>query len=418
MQHLNNSMVNYLSNKWEFVTHSDEEFWEKIEVDIQKTNEKIVLNKKQLNQFTFANPDNPLIPDIREFKKILTCLSSAKVGILILCGGLGTRSKGRVNPLLLIKDKKDGKEKTLLDLKLERIKKSPFSQSKVLVLASELNGKAIKIHLRNRISEEDLIFFEQDLVPRLKIHQSIQGPVSFHCDKSGQITYNPSGHFDALRSLVVKGFLAVLKEEKVLMISSYSNWGKIFNRDSLLAASYVVEQGKNNSETCLFIETTLKPSSKKTGSALVTELANPDRFLLVKYDYGRGSPILEGLQSVLMSTNTIYIHIDNLIKRLLSFCKDLGLPQEKTDFLNVLKEIGRDQKNQKLETLFDLAFPVPPKLCLKVAKTGDRVIQIERDFDQISLVPQASLFKPIKVGPERSLSIKLPTDLAKINLTD
>ncbi|MGK7877676.1 MAG: hypothetical protein AB4426_31555 [Xenococcaceae cyanobacterium] len=378
-------------------------------VDISATNEALVLGGRPLEDFVGVSPNDRRVLPLEELPH--RAIASEQIAVGLLCGGLGTRSGGKVHPLLVVEEPDAQPPRTLLDLKLEQLANSPLAGAKLLVLGSPLNETALRQHLEGLPVTQRPRLFTGGLVPRLAPYQVPSAPPILYRDESGHLSYNPAGHLDALRWLVVTGALADLHDVEVLMIASYSNWGRLFTNQALSGAAYAAEQGRQEPGILFVVEVTARPKDKRTGSMLVTRTDDPDELRLVKYGYGGGVPTLTEGDTVLMSTNTLYFSLENLLRRLTRACPEVGLPESREALDKLLQDAREGRRRTEACQLFDTAFPVEPLLTLKRTAEGAAVLQAERHLDQLSLLPGSSIIKAVKVGAERAVSIKLTADL-------
>ena len=338
-------------------------------------------------------------------------LAPKQIGVVILCGGVSFRSQGKVHPLLSVEDPRTKERRTLLDRKLDRLHRSPLREATPLIVCTPLNEAALQAHLQAYPVARRPRLYAGGLAPRLLPVQHASGPLLFFRDPSGDIAYNPAGHLEALRWLIVGGMLADYVDLQLVVTMSYSNWGRTFTEETLALANRVVRTTRAHPETLLFVEVTRRPREKKTGSMLVTSDERGDDLRLVKYSYGGGRPRLSSGESVLMSTNTLYFSVPNLLRRLQHAGPAVGLPDDRAGLVQLLRDAADHRRRRQLDALFEAALPVEPHL-IPVRRDGTvSSLRVERDLDQLTLIPGPSLMKAVEVNPDRGVTIKKPDDL-------
>ncbi len=411
-------ILEQLEGSWRFIDSSIQEDHLQL-VDINATNDALVLGNHGLRDYTGISPYDARIPSVEALSAQAEGLDPAKIALILLCAGLGSRSKGLIHPLLPIADPRTGQTKTLLDIQLYRLCNSPFSAAQIFILTSPINADLIRSHVSSSKIPFRPEIYECSFVPRLLPEQSPCGAPLPYIDGLGQQDYNPAGHFDALRSFICQGLLSKLKDMEVLIISSYTNASPslFYGTDTLQIAQFAANIPAN-SNTIFTAEVTGQSSLKKKGSMLAERQSFQDGFRLIKYSYGSGAPCLG--EKVLMSTNTLYFPVQPLIQRLLKeySAMELHAPIEK--YFNLLEAAyeGRIEAQATSACIFDRAFPVRPYLTLKESATGAKVLQVERDLDQLSLLDKSSPILAVHVGSHRNVSIKLPETLLDPRVID
>jgi hypothetical protein len=400
-----------LSGRWSFVDAGSALGDQPSLVDVPATNEALVMRGWRLDGYSGIVPGDPQVPRVEACPSTLRPIRAEQLAVVLLCGGLGSRGGGKIHPLLPVRGLDTSCPQTLLDLQLDRLAGSPLAGATVLVLGSLLNETPLRRHLDGLPAARRPLLYLGGLAPRLTRSQNPDGLPSIHCGPSGRPSYNPTGHLDALRWLVVSGALAHLQRLDVILVTSYSNFGRVFTDATLTLAAAAVERGRQEPNALFVGEVVARPRDKWTGSMLVTKTDAPGDLRLVKYSYGRGQPCLAASPEVLMSTNTLYFSVANLRRRLCHACPAVGLPNHPADFTMLLQEAATGQRRAEAAAVFDRAFPVEPLLTRRHIAEGVDVLQAERDLDQLSLLPGPPAFQPIEVSADRAVSIKLPTDL-------
>lgn len=404
-------VIERLCARWQFSADSQVHASEPRRVDVPSTNEALVLGSRPLERFTAIAPGDPRVPLIEHLPMPKQSITPEQIIVVLLCGGLGTRGGGKVHPLLPIQAPDGPHTRTLLDAQLDRLTGSCLAGAATCVLGSLFNESALREHLIRLPSERRPRLYTGGLVPRLALKQPDAGSAILHQSRSGERSYNPAGHLDALRWLVGSGLLVDMLDAKVILIASYSNGGRIFTREALALAAHTAERGSQDPCVLCFVETVSKPREKSAGSLLVTTADAPTDMRLVKYGYGRNSPQLPAGNEVLMSSNTLYFSVDCLLRRLLDATPAVGLTPSRDGLAKCLHDAVGGSRRDKALALFDGAFPVEPKLTIKRTPEGEDVLQAERDLDQLTLLPGPSSFEAVVVGHERAVSIKRLADL-------
>ncbi len=374
-------------------------------VDVDATNEALVLSGRRLGDFTALHPDDARVLRFEKLPPPARAVAPTRIGVILLCGGMSSRSGGTVHPLRRV-EAPGGRSPTLLDLKLDILGLSPLAASRHLVAGSLLNEAALREHLRAR----ETPIFVVGLAPLLAPEQKRSGTPTLFRDQTGGSVYMTTGHLDALRWLVGSGALAELVDVEVLIVASYSNWGRIFTSEALLLAGRAAEYGRSGGDRLFALEVTSRPKDKKTGSLLVDGPRDLPGLRLVKYAFGSGSPRYPDGDRVLMSTNTLYVNVGCLRASLEEASRELELPVDRRRLQDLLEDARRGQHRAEALAIFDHAFPICPMVSLKTVGAR-QALHAERLLDQLALIPGPSLFEPVLVPPERGISIKLPTDL-------
>jgi UTP--glucose-1-phosphate uridylyltransferase len=380
-------------------------------VDVSASNGALVLGGWRLDDFVGIGPNDARVPRLIDIPAPAKTLEPEQLAVILLCGGLGSRSGGRVHPLLPIKHAGSRRTRTLLDLQLDRLAHSHLAGAKLLILGSLLNEAEIRQYLARRPGAQQPRLYLGGLVPRLTVLQMPDAPPLLYRDPLGHRSYNPAGHLDALRWLVGSGVLAQLDSVEVLMIASYSNWGRIFSVEALSLATRAAERSRRIRGLLFMVEVTPRPREKRTGSLLATRVDSPQQLRLVKFGYGQGVPNLPQNERMLMSTNTIYVSVAAFLRRLRQAAPAIGLQANPEATTRLLRDAATGRRRAEACALFDAAFPVEPLLTRKRSKEDTAVLQAERDLDQLSLLVGPSPLWAIEVGSDRAVSVKSATDL-------
>jgi len=235
-------------------------------------------------------------------------------------------------------------------------------------------------------------------VPRLAFHQMSDAPLVLAQPES----WNPGGHWDSLRWLIMTGAFSAVRDKRLLMIVSYTNFGEVF-QDGRRVATRVWEQLREQPMALSVVEVTIRPSQKTTGSFVVRDASG---FRLVKKDYGSGDFRRPAASEVLASTNTWWFDVERIEQRLISM---LGGDAQAWDALLADACVGRRMADTA--TLFDKAFSALPKITPKIVG-GRAVLQAERDLDQLSLL-ESGLVHPLRVPAARAVSLKRHEDVER-----
>ena len=134
---------------------------------------------------------------------------------------------------------------------------------------------------------------------------------------------------------------------------SYSNWGTVFTDTTLKIANRLRRFAENDSRLLFLVEVTPRLLPKKTGSLLVAASDHPTELKLVKYGYGRGAPKHSTDLYTLMSINTWYVSIPNLLNRLRSFSTAVSRADEGCALLELLADASEGERREELSGLFD-----------------------------------------------------------------
>ena len=380
-------------------------------VDVGATNEHIALAGRNLDDFVGVPPQDPRVVPAERLAANSDQIDPQEIVVLMLCGGLSFRSHGEIHPLKLLQDPETKESRTLLDRQLDRIAASPLRKSPSVIAATPMNEEAIKLHIGGRSSPETQIrICTGGLAPRLLPYQRASGPPLVVREPSGEISYNPTGHLEALRWLILSGMLSEFVRSKVIVMASYSNWGRVFDSKMIEIAGFLSRAAKSDSRLLFLAEVTQRQIEKRKGSILVADSANPDNLRLVKLSYGQGRPRFPSESRILMSTNTLYFSTTNLLERLRtkapSSCDLIGSDA----VTHMLRDAARFGRRDELSRLFETSFPVEPHLIPSPSDSPAVFLRAERDLDQLSLLPESSLMKPIEVSNDRAVSLKLPGD--------
>lgn len=379
-------------------------------VDVQVTNEGLALAGRCLDDFLTVPPLDPRVIRAERALAASSLIDPKEIVLLLLCGGLSFRSQGKIHPLIYLQDPHSGRCQTLLDWQLDRLFDSPLGASTCVIVATPLNEGDLRHHLESFPPERSPRVCVGGLAPRLLPVQRTSGsPLLMH-ESSGEIAYNPVGHLEALRWFILSGLLAEFAESQVIIIASYSNWGRIFNQATVGLAGAMARTAQTDGEVLFFAEVTRREMDKERGSVLVATDSSPDNLRLVKDSYGRGRPRLTQGDSVLMSTNMLYFSIPNLLGRLREAGTSVALPATNDAILQLLRDAVEGRRRDQLARLFEAAFPVEPHLIPVSADGAPTFLRVERDLDQLTLIPGPSLMKAVEVNADRGVFLKLPSD--------
>jgi hypothetical protein len=379
-------------------------------VDVSATNQELILQGKGLDEFTLIPPADRRVMQCDYVLRSEKEIDPATVVLLMLCGGMSFRSNGQIHPLKAIPDLAGTTSVTLLDRQLNRISNSPLQKSACLVVGTPFNEDALKTHLAKLPEERRSVLYTGGLAAKLSPAQSDFGPPIVMRDPSGRIAYNPIGHLEALRWFILSGSLARFVETDVVILFSYSNWGRIFTNATLKIANLLKRLSEDDSQSIFLVEVAPRLLDKKTGSLLVASIDNPSKLQLVKYGYGQGKPLHASGASTLMSTNTWYVSVPNLLKRLKSFLPAIDLGDTPAALRGLLLDASVGKRRDQLAGLFEASFPVAPQLIPASQDGFVSFLRIERDLDQLSLVRGLSAVKAVQVNPDRAVSLKVPAD--------
>ncbi len=407
---LTSAIVDTFAGRFVFTSSSDSAAQQPQPVDPKATNAQVALRGQPLEDFMAVPPGDPRVVLLDEVVGSTQPLAPQKMAMVLLCGGLSFRSQHKVHPLRRVTDPQTGETRTLLDRQLDRLDASPLKEAARLIAGTPLNEAAFRTHLLTYPPEKRPRLYIGGLAPRLLPVQNASGPSLVLREPSGTISYNPAGHLDALRWLVVSGVLRDLLEAEVILMMSYSNWGRIFTEETLRLANFVVTTTQAHPETLMFVEVPPRPSEKETCSLLVANSINDQNLRLVKYNYGQGRPRISPGTSVLMSTNTLYFSVPNLLRRLHHAAPTMGLPGDRAHLVQLLHDAAEGHRRSQLATLFDTALPVEPHLIPTSQDGAVSFLRAERDLDQLTLIPGPSPAKAVQVPADREVSLKRISD--------
>lgn len=384
-------------------------------VDVGATNERVALNGKRLSDFVAVPPDDPAIDSLEAVAARARPLSAKRLAIVLLCGGLSFRSRGLVHPLLEIRHPETGRNVTLLDLQLERFERSPLHGAARLIVGTPSNEDALRSHLAHLPGKRRPELYVGGMAPRLLPRQSAVGqPLEFR-DESGMVSWNPIGHFEALRWLVLTGLLGRLREIDVVLFASYSNWGRYLTEGTLAVAGHAMNLAQQRRDWLFCAEVTPRPQEKRSGAILVRGSKVPHEFRLIKYSYGRDAPEFPPGGKVLMSTNLLYFSRANLLERLAAAAAgldDAGLGlADRQAMESFLANLAAGDSRDLASRILDAALPVPPHAISVSGTDGPLFLRIERDLDQLTLLPGPSFMTPLRAAPERGVTVKTPQDI-------
>ncbi len=371
-------------------------------VDVPLTNDRMVFGEINLDHFAAIHANDPRVAGMEDIVSQFAPIDPHRIVFILLCGGLGTRSSGQVHPLLEVRNPADGKTAPLLSLQLARFHHSPLAHARLMLFASRFNVHAIIESLRDWPDDLRPIVYTGGIAPRLSRSQPIDGSPLPNQDSYGKCSYNPTGHFDALRWLFISGLFDSLVDASIIIFASYSNWSlNLYQEETLRLASYA--ETLHSQETLFLGEVAEKPSSKRNGSILVERIDPSGGICLVKHAYGSGNIILPENADLLMSTNTLYFSTKAIARRLHA-TSQLSFPED--NFFVGFAQSDQYNRHAQKAAQFDAAFPINPYLSLKPSPDGSQAIQVERDLDQLSLLRQGVSYIPVRVGKDRTLSFK------------
>lgn len=400
---LSRQVVDWISGKIQVNRHSKNSI-----VDAKATNQELILHGRSLSNYEAMTPGSNLVLNEKRIDKQLHQHAPSKLVTIMLAGGSSFRSGGQIHPLRRVQDPNTGVSKTLLQWRLYQLSQSPLSDSPVIIVSSPQNQVALTQHLDAIRNGHQTKLYSGGLAPCLSTHGVKKGFPVLLDDGYGRIAYSHLGHFEALRWLVLSGLLAELLNYDILFLCSYSNCGRIFDEKTLGIAGYLKKVSMQMDSTySILVEVTGRLSTKKSGSCLMKQKGDSSNKLrLIKYNYGTGFPDIMDNESkfVLMSTNTWYISVSSLYRRL----QDKNLFDESLDEL--LSKAKRGIRRSELSKIFDSAFPIPPQL-IYTKTTQSEFIRIERDLDQLTLLQDSFFVKPVEVNSDRAVSVKKLDDL-------
>jgi hypothetical protein len=379
-------------------------------VNVQATNGQLALSGRRLDEFVAVPPSDPRVIYAESEPIAASRIDPTKIALLLLCGGLSFRTHGKIHPLMPLQDPQTGRNRTLLDRQLDRLFESPLGTANCVIVATPLNEGDLRHHLEGLLSERRLRVCVGGLAPRLSPVQHTSGsPLLMH-DPSGEISYNPVGHLEALRWFVLSGMLAEFADAQVIIIASYSNWGRIFNQETIDIAGTLARTAQTDEGVLFFVEVTRSEMNKERGSILVATDVSPGDLRLVKDSYGQGRPRLAQGDSILLSTNTLHFSIPNLLERLRKASPSVDLPDTSDAIIQLLRNAAEGRRRDQLSRLFETTFPVEPYLIPVPADGTPEFLRVERDLDQLTLIPGPSPMKAVEVNPHRGVFLKLPSD--------
>ena len=380
-------------------------------VDTGATNEELVLSGHHLGNFKAISPGDTHVIQARAVVSGGYEIEASRIVVLMLCGGMSFRTQGSIHPLMPFPDPREPRNtKTLLDWQLDRLSDSPLAASECLIAATPLNEDSLRRHLEKRRSARRVGMSIGGLAPRLAPAQPATGEPLVIREPSGQISYNPIGHMEALRWFVLHGLLGEFLDRLIVMIVSYSNWGRVFDATTVRIAGYAASVFDASDAAILLAEVTNREVDVEPGSMLVTGKSNSDDLRLVKYSYGRGRPRFPNSSHILMSTNTLYFSVRNLLARLKTAAPAAGMPADEIAVAGLLRSAAQTHSRDQLSKIFDAAFPVEPFLIPAPAATAPDFLRVERDLDQLTLMPGPAVMRPVEVDPDRGVFMKTPAD--------
>ena len=274
---------------------------EPVPVEVRTTNARWVLHGQPLDEFTAVPSRDGRVLQIDDVLAQSPPLAPREIVLLLLCGGLSFRSEGKVHPLRTLKDPRTGRECTLLDRQLDRLANSPLGPASCVIVGTPLNEAALRNHLDQNPSRRQPGLLVGGLAPRLLPVQKASGPPLVFREASGEISYNPLGHLEALRWLILSGMLAQFAERRVIFFASYSNWGSIFSETTAAVAAFAATNALAHPDTLCFVEVTPRPRETQSGSFLVAPRGRVGPMCLVKYIYGPGAFAIPPGDGVLVS---------------------------------------------------------------------------------------------------------------------
>lgn len=379
-------------------------------VDVAATNDALVLDGRSLRSFVTRVPGDTQIPKASAIAADFPLLAAEQIVVVLLCGGVSFRSRGTIHPLLVVDDPRTGRRASLLDRQLDRLAASPLGRARCIVIGNPLNERPLRELLARRPpSPTSPRLCLAGLVPRLLPHQPGHGPLVPWLDRTGRIAYNPFGHFDALRWVMLGGLVHSDPRPEVIVVMSYSNWGQVFTEDTRAIASFARESIAKDASALFVAEVVARHPTAEKGSFLVTDEARPDKLCLVKPGYGCGAPRIACKDEILLSTNTLYFSVSRLIARL---AERMGDGPGTATAVGVRGEPQASSPDlDRRAAAFEAAFPVPPFLIPTPTEQEPEFLRAERDLDQISLLPGHSLVDAVQVPGDRAIFVKLREDL-------
>ena len=377
-------------------------------VDTLATNREQVLSGHSLSEFTTVPVGATWIPRVEDLPD--EELDPKRIAVVLLAGGLSFRSGGIIHPLLTLEDPVGRDRHTLIRRQLNRLAGSPVAAAKVFIVGTLSNRDTIE----REVFQPDRrpTVYAGGLAPRLAVRQHRTGAPILAGSDPGVPSYNPLGHFEALRWLILSGSMAdvVDLDIAVIVVMSYSNWGHVFSPTTLRLARSAARRQEADPRFFLLGEVERCPRGKQAGSILVQRSDEIRTPRLVKYNYGSGNLNVAPGDTILMSTNTLYFGVRNVLHRLADAANRLS--PEGLDLRTLFAEAKSGQRRRQLLAVFDEAFPVAPQLIATRTGAGTEFLRIERDLDQLTLLEGELPFAAVLVEGERAVFIKLPEDLA------
>lgn len=406
---LSRTIVDRLRGRFQFLGTSTNDRLA-LPVDVPATNEQLVLAGRRLDEFSAVAPTDDRVMRLDRLLQHPQQLHANDIVLLLLCGGMSFRSGGEIHPLKLVQEPNGGPVASLLARQLNRLAKSSLSQATCYIVGTPLNKAALEVHLASMCPKYKHRVYACGLAPKLLTSQRWNALPLVMRDSSGQIAYNPMGHFDALRWFILSGMLFESIKSKVVITVSYSNWGKIFT-ETTVAIARMVEQRTEHDQRFLFLaEVTQMPPGREKGSILAASTNSPQHLRLIKPNYGRGELRLPTDTNILLSTNTLYFSVPALLRRLEEALATVGLSTGRNSLLSLLQAAAAGVAKDQLAAVIEAAFPIEAQLIpTHVAETG-AFLRAERDLDQLTLLPGPSAMEPVEVGSDRAVFLKLPSD--------
>ncbi len=407
---LSSSLIERLEGKFRFLENDIAIGSNGALVDVAATNGNIILNDTSLDGYQTIPPGDSLVERFETLQEKNISLTPEKLCIVFLAGGMSFRTGGRVHPLLTIGED-NSVSQTLLRRQLDRVYNSPLGNASVCVVGTPFNHDVLYKEIQKVPKERLPRLYIGGLIPRLSPYQKLDCNPLIYKDHSGRISYNPIGHFEAFRWFVLSGMLADLAQCSIILLTSYSNWGNIFTGQSLNIAGYTDDYAATNSDFVFLAELVKRLQKRRPGSILVTRKGADDCLRLIKYNYGLGNLNFQHKHNMLLSTNTLYISIKNILKRLTTvYIKANHLTKYMKGDEQKIKDAIFQLSKQKLSDLFDFAFPIAPQLIATPSQDNAEFLRIERDLDQLSFLPGKNVLKAVEVNNDRYISIKLESD--------